>query len=90
MLFETKPGFRRLYRPSDIYHPGRKGAKDRPARVDLPESLHASLDWYEEEFVLSDVDSAHDPLLALRGFGREIWSGEDADQYVLSLRAGWK
>jgi hypothetical protein len=30
-----------------------------------------------------------DPLLALRGSGKEIWADEHADEYVRRLRDGW-
>ena len=33
---------------------------------------------------------ASDPILALRGMGREIWANEDADAYVDRLRQGWQ
>ena len=33
---------------------------------------------------------ASDPILALRGMGREIWADEDADAYVARLRQGWQ
>ena len=33
---------------------------------------------------------ARDPILALRGMGREIWVNEDADAYVDRLRSGWQ
>lgn len=33
---------------------------------------------------------ASDPILALRGTGREIWADEDADAYVRRLREGWR
>jgi hypothetical protein len=34
-------------------------------------------------------DEEGDPLLALRGSGRELWADEQADQYVRRLREGW-
>jgi hypothetical protein len=30
-----------------------------------------------------------DPLLALYGSGKELWSDEHGDEYVARLRAGW-
>lgn len=30
-----------------------------------------------------------DPILALRGLGKEIWKGVDPDKYVEELREGW-
>jgi hypothetical protein len=32
---------------------------------------------------------ARDSILALRGLGRYIWAGVDADAYVARLRKGW-
>jgi hypothetical protein len=31
-----------------------------------------------------------DPLLALYGSGKKLWSDEHADEYVARLRGGWK
>ncbi len=31
----------------------------------------------------------NDPLLALRGSGRELWRDEHADEYVRRLREDW-
>ena len=90
MLFETKQGFRRLFRQSDLYHPARKGGKDRPGRLELPEALHSYLDWYEKEFLTKEQNSNRNSLMSLRGFGKEIWLSKDADDYVSSLRAGWR
>lgn len=30
-----------------------------------------------------------DPILALRGVGRELWTDEGVDAYVSRLREGW-
>ena len=90
MLFETKRGYRRLFRSSDLYHPARKGGKDRPVRLELPNSLHSYLDWYETEYLSMDPYSHEDPLMSLRGFGKEIWVSEGADEYVSKLRSSWK
>jgi hypothetical protein len=31
----------------------------------------------------------NDPLLALRGSGKDLWADEHADEYVRRLREGW-
>ncbi|MFZ0963988.1 MAG: hypothetical protein WAO35_24245 [Terriglobia bacterium] len=31
-----------------------------------------------------------DPLLALRGSGKDVWSDEHADEYVRRLRGSWE
>ena len=81
---------RRLFRPGDTYHPDRAGSKTAPAREDLPAEYHYLLDWYSSEYVRSVVaEERADPILKLRGLGKHIWSGEEADGYVRHLREGW-
>jgi hypothetical protein len=80
----------RLYLPGDHAHPMRKG-KMKPNREELPEQYHYVLDWYEREYcgkpsVMKEDD---DPILQMRGVGKEIWAGTDPDEYVRSLRSNW-
>jgi hypothetical protein len=90
MLFATGSTTRRLFRPGDPYHPGRDGAKTVPARQEIPHEYHRLLDWYEAEYARRPADPARvDPILALRGLGKEIWADEDPDDYVRRLREGW-
>jgi len=46
--------------------------------------VHALRDARREQ----RVDDNRDPLLALRGSGRELWADEHADEYVRRLREG--
>lgn len=91
MLYETLDDRRRLFRKGDPEHPGRAGAKSTPALADLPQSYIWLLSWYEE-WCAAERNRAvdQDPLLSLIGSGRNIWSGEHADEYVDRLRAGWE
>lgn len=90
MLIETARHRRRLYRPGDPHHPDRAGAKHAPDRADIPERYHDLLDWYEREYARPRAfDLENDPILALRGLGKEIWTDEDADAYVARLRKDW-
>jgi hypothetical protein len=93
MLFETAPGRRRLFRSGDNYDAAREGAKIVPAREDIPTEYAALLDWYRDWS--QDQDNVedkikNDPLLALRGSGKELWADEHADEYVRRLREGWE
>jgi hypothetical protein len=91
MLFETSPGRRRLFRTGDNYDTARAGAKVAPAREDIPSEYAALLDWYRDWSQDSVEDKIkHDPLLALRGSGKELWADEHADEYVRRLREGWE
>lgn len=87
-LVETASGRRRLYRCGDPCHPERTSGKSRPQRHEIPAAYHELIDWYETVFTLGPPSATVDPLLALRGTGREVWADEAADTYVRRLRAG--
>lgn len=62
-----------------------------PAHSAIPPRYHALLDWYVREYSTQRrLKPEADPLLALRGSGRETWADEHADQYVRRLREGWE
>lgn len=91
MLFESAPGRRRLFRKGDSYHPAREGSKITPALEDMPEAYTDLLDWYRGWSSGSgSAPAAEDPLLVLRGSGRQIWADEHADDYIRRLREGWQ
>jgi hypothetical protein len=91
MLFETKPGRRRLFRTGDPYDPAREGAKMVPVREELPEEYASLLDWYRT-WNKNNVEQRieNDPLLALYGSGKDLWAEEHADEYIRRLREGWE
>lgn len=90
MLVETTKGRRRLFRPGDPCHPLRASGKDVPDAREVPPVYGALLDWYRREYVGADGGNDADPILSLRGMGKEIWAQEDADTYVNRLREGWQ
>jgi len=91
MLFQTAEGRRRLYRKGDIYHPSREGAKVTPAPEDMPSAYKHLLAWYRQWGTAEARSSQeNDPLLALLGSGKRLWSDEHADDYVRRLREGWE
>lgn len=90
MFYKLPNDTYRLYRLSDAAHPARRG-KMAPARQELPAKYHYLLDWYEREYsgkqsILREED---DPVLQMRGVGKEIWADTNADDYVRDLRANW-
>ena len=89
MLYETSSGRRRLFRPGDPCDPGRENGKDVPARDAVPTEYRGLIDWYHAEFS-GENGRTEDPVLALRGLGKEIWENEDADEYVRRQRADWR
>ena len=90
MLFETSKGRRRLFRPSDPCDPGRSVGKDVPRDEEIPPEYGELIDWYRNEFVRNGERRVTDPILALRGLGKEIWVDEDPDAYVHRLREEWR
>jgi hypothetical protein len=91
ILFETAPGRRRLFRSGDNYDTAREGAKIVPAKEDIPSEYLTLLDWYRDWSQGRVEDRIkNDPLLALRGSGKELWADEHADEYVRRLRQGWE
>ena len=89
MLFETRKGHRRLFRPGDHFHPKRSTGKDLPREEEVPPTYRKLLDWYRREYVGSGEDGETDPILSLRGTGKSVWADEDADAYVQRLRESW-
>jgi hypothetical protein len=94
MLYETRSGFRRLFRPGDDVHPDRvqtrRPSKTKPISDEIPEKYRPIIDWYEtwirEAPSVTSPNIQDDPLLRLRGSGRHIWADEHADEYVENLR----
>jgi hypothetical protein len=91
MLFETRPGRRRLFRDGDPYDPSREGSKITPSGDEIPQNYEALLKWYEAWSRDEKRErSTPDPLLSLAGSGQEVWAGETGDSYVKRLREGWE
>jgi hypothetical protein len=93
LLLETGPGRRRLFRPGDPYHPEREGGKSIPQAVEDSRDydFNGALKQYSKWCKGNDQDRIKaDPLLALRGSGKHIWTDEDADTYIRRLREGWE
>lgn len=89
MFYRMDDGSLRLYRSGDTVHPSRHG-KTNPSRSDLPPKYHYLLDWYQKEYCQGAPEPEEaDPILRLRGLGRETWAGVDPDAYVNGLRSGW-
>ena len=90
MFYRLEDGTYRLFRPGDDSHPARRG-KTCPNRGDLPSRYHELLDWYEKQYCARSVRSVeeNDPVLQMRGVGKEIWADEGGDAFVARERAGW-
>lgn len=81
---------RRLLKAGDDVHPGRTG-KIWPSPEDLPEKYRELVDWAKQRYGAdTNTGSAWlGSVLAMRGMGRDLWAGENPDEYVNRLREGW-
>jgi hypothetical protein len=91
MLYRLPDGTLRLYRPGDDFHPQRTG-RTHPRASDLPPSYTELLSWYLSEYCAATPSGTadaieRDPVLAMKGVGKEVWEGIDADAFVRQLRA---
>jgi hypothetical protein len=85
MLYAIGKGDRRLFRDGDNYKADREGSPTHPDWNSLPSEYRDLQTWYETEW----NHSTEDPLLALIGSGKDIWTDEHADEYVKRLREEW-
>ena len=61
-----------------------------PEPEELSTQYRYLLDWYRDEYCANHVNSIeNDPILRLRGAGKEIWANEHADEYIKRLREDW-
>jgi hypothetical protein len=91
MLYATGKNTRRLFREGDDFNPERGGSKVTPRKEDLPARYQSLLDWYRDKYAGKRKSAEKsDPILELRGLGKEIWVGEDPDEYVSRLRGSWE
>ena len=90
MFYKLPDDTYRLFRPGDQAHPSRRG-KMKPTREQLPDKYHYLLDWYTNEYCgkATAMREDDDPILKMRGLGKEIWAGTDTDEYVRDLRSNW-
>ena len=91
MLFETRPGHRRLYCIGDPFDPRRDGSKMVPVAVEIREKYRPLLQWYGQWSKGRPVTgSRFAALLALEGSGADIWRDENGDEYLNRLREEWE
>jgi hypothetical protein len=88
ILYATGKNTRRLFREGDDYDLQRRGAKVTPEN--LPPKYRSLLDWYREKYAKQSKTTKTDPILGLRGLGKEIWVGEEPDEYLNRVRGGWE
>jgi hypothetical protein len=90
MLYATGERTRRLLRAGDAHHPDRTG-KIWPDPDAVPPQYAELIGWAKQQFGKGSSHQTRwlDGVFQMRGFGRELWRGEDADEYVRKLRENW-
>jgi hypothetical protein len=91
MLYATGENTRRLLQAGDDVHPERAG-KTFPDPDDVPPQYHELIAWARSRYSQSGAPSSRwlEGVMQMRGLGRELWKGEDPDEYVRQLREGWE
>jgi hypothetical protein len=91
MVFREPDNTIRLLLRSDHVDPRRNG-KQWPILEDIPEQYHELVAWAKKRYASDASEPVRwlDGLFKLRGLGKEIWKGVDADEYVRGLREGWE
>jgi len=84
MLYATSARTRRLLRSGDQVHPERTG-KIWPEPDDLPPQYGELIKWAKQRY-----GRWLEGIFQMRGMGRELWRGEDPDEYVRNLREDWR
>ena len=90
MLYATGSGTRRLVLAGDDVHPERDG-KIFPDPEDVPSKYHELIDWAKQRYGKGSPVQTRwlDGVFKMFGLGKELWKGEDPDEYVRKLREGW-
>jgi hypothetical protein len=91
ILTRNPNGTYRLYRHGDEYHPGRAGGKTCPDMNAIPSKYTDLTDWFHREFdKRAELSADEDPLLALRGLGKELWKElGGGEKFIRELRENW-
>jgi len=95
ILYRTPQGKLRLLRAGDDVHPGRTG-KIWPNPEELPQKYWELVEWAKDRYKKRENPPGGsnrprwlDGVFQMRGLGKKLWAGEDADEYVSKLRENW-
>lgn len=91
MLTRNPGGTYRLYRSTDEFHPARAHGKTCPEAEAIPAKYKDLVDWFHREYDRRpEPATAEDPLLVLRGLGKEVWKKlGGGERFIRDLRANW-
>jgi hypothetical protein len=85
--YRNPDGTFRLYREGDDCHPARRDGRSAPEAAAVPEQYHELLHWYHSEYAAPrSGPGREDPILGLRGVGRDVWRSLGGVNFIDSLR----
>ena len=90
MLYKTPEGKLRLLRAGDDVHPERTG-KIWPNPDEVPERYRSLIAWAQKQYGQQKAPSSRwlEGIFQMRGLGKKLWVGQNADAYVHQLRKDW-
>ena len=90
MLYATGERTRRLLRAGDAHHPERTG-KIWPDPEGVPPQYAELIVWAQQQYGKASPHQTRwlDGVFQMRGLGRQLWRGENPDEYVRKLRENW-
>ncbi|HUJ50543.1 MAG TPA: hypothetical protein VLW25_10100 [Bryobacteraceae bacterium] len=90
-LYANPDGSYRLYWSRDPFDPERKSGKSLPDPNRIPAKYHELLAWYRGlDADLPGESQETDPILALRGLGKELWRDlGGGEKFIRELRQDW-
>ena len=71
-------------------HRSRASGKNLPEEAEIASAHEELPDSYRSDYDNDRDETETDPILSLRGLGKDIWTDEEADSYVKRLREGWR
>jgi hypothetical protein len=89
-LFANSDGSYRLYRFLDSCDPGRKLGKGIPDPARIPAKYRDLVAWYRKRESETGKAGETDPILALRGVGKEILQAlGGGEKFIRDMRENW-
>ncbi len=90
ILYQIEDGAFRLFRPGDDFHASRARGRTAPSAEALPAKWAPLVDWYHSVYAKAgSVSERTDPILALRGQGKQMWRELGGEQFIAGLRSNW-
>ena len=90
ILYKISNGKLRLLQAGDDVHPDRT-QKIWPNPEEVPERYRPLIAWAQKQYAQQKSQRGRwlDGIFQMKGLGKKLWAGQDADAYVNQLRKDW-